>query len=129
MRVLPGRDDVLAAFYPGVLDMVGGIFFSTSSDGLHWTRPVRLLESPYDQSWRTRDYPVDGSLELDGVSRPGGVLRLPIQHRLDLRMEAIDDEGCPAKPFFCMYDLSVEGAPPLRLHGRAPSTRPCRAAT
>lgn len=105
MRELPDHVGVLAAFYPGVIDGVGGIFFSTSSDGFHWTRAVRLLESPHDMNHRTRDYPVDGRLEaVDSNSR--GLMRLAIEHRLDLRMEAIDDEGCPAKPYFCIYELS-----------------------
>ena len=34
---------LLAAFFPGVIERRGGVYFSTSSDGLHWSRPSRLL--------------------------------------------------------------------------------------
>ena len=88
------------------------MYFCTSLDGVHWSHPVRLLASPHDISYRTRDYPVDGdglglvSLQLspsaaaddDDASEAGGgggggeaVLCLTLQHRLDLRVEQVGD--------------------------------------
>ena len=125
VRELPGVPGLLAAFYPGTLDGKGGVFMSTSSDGVHFTRALRILESPHDNSFRTRDYPVDGRLE-SAFTPHDGILRMTIQHRLDLRMENVDDEGCPAKPYFCTYKLSIPALINASLKANAwrPPTRP-----
>ena len=38
----------------------GGIYASTSEDGVTWRRPQRILASDVLPEWRTADYPVDG---------------------------------------------------------------------
>ena len=106
VRVLPAHPDVLVAFFPAVIEHVGGIYMASSSDGVHWTRPTRLLHSPHDLHFRTRDYPVDGQVEAyDGGG--DGVLLLTVQHRQDMRVELVDDSGCPNRPHFCVYRLNA----------------------
>ena len=75
VRALPNNPKRLVAFYPGVIDHVGGVYFSTSTDGIRWTSPVRLFSSPHDMSYRTRDYPVDGSF-IDVKTTPSSQLSL-----------------------------------------------------
>jgi len=63
----------LVALYPGVWKGLGGVFMSTSGDGIHFSEPVRVLHSPvlaFQQ--RTADHPV-GSIDLGslGPSRGG----------------------------------------------------------
>lgn len=78
LRVLPGEADggggsssggaggrrgaVLFGLFPGHLGGEAGVFGCTSHDGVRWSRPVRLLASAAEAHWRTRDYPLDGSL-------------------------------------------------------------------
>ena len=55
----------LAAFFPAVIDGAGGVFVSFGRDGVHWSRPERLLESPTLNS-RTPDHPAGLVVHADG---------------------------------------------------------------
>jgi len=69
MSVRPlGQQSHLLGLFPAVIDAVGGMWCSTSTDGLRWARPLRVWESAVVTSERTRDWPVESAkLPEDGI--------------------------------------------------------------
>ena len=61
-----GGSDQLVAFFPAVIDGKGGVYVSFASDGLHWSRPERLLESPTLNA-RSTDHPAGLVEHRDGA--------------------------------------------------------------
>lgn len=100
-----GAAEGLVAFFPAVLGEEGGLFASTSDDGLLWRAPRRLLPSPVLPEWRTPDYPVDGYGLLPPVSI-APVTQLLVEH--DVVMEhgrAL--AGCVRPATLCAYNLTL----------------------
>ena len=99
--VVVGSDDRLYSLFPAVIEGVGAIFSSWSSDGVHWSRPLVLVESRVVGK-RTVDYQ---------VLVPGSTSRFYIQHNVcerapknRKRREAWSHEARPAArepPIMC----------------------------
>jgi hypothetical protein len=73
VRAVGTHEHALTAFFPAVIDGVGGLFMSTGDDGVRWSRPELLLPSPSFQS-RTPDHPA-GLIEHDDGAVSLWVLR------------------------------------------------------
>ena len=73
----------LVGLFPGVLRDEGGIWLSDSADGVHWSRPLRLMEVPIhrgkDGTTRTALHSVGGF----SVSA-GGAVQFEVDHRINL---------------------------------------------
>lgn len=103
----------LLGLMPAVLDGAGGVYLSSSSDGVAWSEPRRLLESEPLGEGRTVDHPVHG-VGLDDASETQ-TLRFYVQHSIELghgpRHDAwpyrpglrrpCEQEG--VEPFVCVY--------------------------
>ena len=126
----------LLGLMPAVLDGVGGVYLSRSSDGVAWSRPRRLLESEPLGEGRTVDHPVHG-IGLDASE----TLRFYVQHSIELghgpRHDAwpyrpglrrpCEQEG--VEPFICAYDAQLpqsseapRGEHARRMQRRGPRT-------
>merc|ERR1711934_713763 len=86
------HDEMLVGLFPAVIDGEGGIYLSRSQDGLHWSKPRRIMESE-PVGPRTRDYPVDG------FSVSAKRLLFSVDHSINLD----HDENCAAPPHTCDY--------------------------
>lgn len=98
----------LIAFFPTVVGNVGGLFASTSDDGVRWRTPHRLLASSVKAEYRTEDYPVDGSGMLTKGSSATSLLvevGVVLEHGPALR-------GCVRPAFLCAYDVKLPSAWP-----------------
>ena len=104
----------LLAIFPAVMEEVGGVYAALSSDGVAWSRPVRLLGAP-EMNGRTDLWPVDGELPASSGS---GAVRVAVQHSVDLREHKSPamDADCRVRPHTCVYELSARR---LVQHGRA----------
>ena len=117
VRVLRDRgegdeDGLLLGSFPGSLGGKAGVFCSVSRDGVHWSAPLRLLASRADGHWRTRDYPVDGSLAPPAQLGGEAAVRLVLQLGVDLReyKRAAMNEDCAqsvGRSRFCAYTLDA----------------------
>ena len=99
------HDEMLVGLFPAVIDGEGGIYLSHSRDGLHWSKPHRVMESK-PVGPRTRDYPVDG-FSVDAKR-----LAFSVDHSINLD----HDDNCAAPPHTCDYEIS--GASLQALLGR-----------
>lgn len=117
------------AFFPAVLGDDGGIYASSSDDGVTWRRPRRLLASDPLAEWRTADYPIDGGggfsngfSNVIGSNGPAAPLELPLLVERGVVLEhgkAL--EGCVRPPSLCAYNLTLpSGLLPIGAGG-APS--------
>ena len=73
----------LVGLFPGILRDEGGVWLSDSADGVHWSRPLRLMEVPIhrgaDGSARTALHSVGGfSASADGA------VHFEVDHRINL---------------------------------------------
>ena len=73
----------LVGLFPGILRDEGGVWLSDSADGVHWSRPLRLMEVPIhrgaDNSARTALHSVSGfSASADGA------VHFEVDHRINL---------------------------------------------
>jgi len=90
-----GHDDMLVGLFPAVIGGEGGIYLSHSLDGLHWSKPRRIMASP-PVGPRTQDYPVDG-FKVNGER-----LAFSVDHGINLE----HDDKCKAPPHTCDYEIS-----------------------
>ena len=100
-----GHDEMLVGLFPAVIGGEGGIYLSHSQDGLHWSKPRRIMGSP-PVGPRTQDYPVDG-FKVNGER-----LAFSVDHGINLD----HDDKCKAPPHTCDYEIS--GASLQALLGR-----------
>lgn len=136
---IPSRPNFLAAVFPAAIEGEGGVYWSTSFDGLKWSAPVRLMPSALRDNYRTADHPVDGWLRLLPPPREPQrrrqqkeqqqqqrVLRLSllVEHDIDLRdyttlrretpRAAVRyNDNCVQWPSVCEYE--ADAPDPLRL--------------
>ena len=88
---------------------------SSSTDGVTWRAPERLLASNILPEWRTGDYPVDGhglvfvghhsarhnlAMGPGAATSSGGVLQLQVEHAVVLA-HGKELDGCSQPPFVC----------------------------
>ena len=112
--------NLLVAFYPAAIEGRGGVFRSTSSDGVRWTAPECLLPSTIHAGYRTRDHPLDALLLAARVRVASslGSYRVLIEHNVDIRTHGNQDSDCKrAAPIVCEY--AMRRAPDInqnRLH-------------
>ena len=98
---------VLIALYPAVLGALGGgLFCSTSTDGVQWTRPLRLVDSPVSNGVRVSDWPVD----MQHSARGSGLLSIVLHHRVYLHTGGLSAACSRAyerlgRPTLCEYRL------------------------
>ena len=90
-------DEMLVGLYPAIIDGEGGIYLSHSTDGLHWSKPKRIMVSE-PVGPRTRDYPVDG-FKINNER-----LAFSVDHGINLD----HDDDCAAPPHTCDYEISGE---------------------
>ena len=57
--VQPISRHALLALFPAVLSGDGGVWCSTSTDGVHWARPLRVIRTPVVHGVRTPVHPVE----------------------------------------------------------------------
>ena len=98
----------LLGLFPAILEGLGGVWCSTSSDGVHWARPLRVWESAVVTGERTRDWPVESS-NLPEI----GVL---IEHNVHISLGGPDyfDTLCVnvSLPRLCSYRFPAAAAVP-----------------
>ena len=136
--------DRLVAFFPAVLSRrgtqqapEGGLYASTSEDGIEWRRPERLIASRVLPEWRTADYPVDGGgMWADeaghpGVGHPGaghpGAGHAPLSASLLVEQAVVMEHGkalagCARPASLCAYNVSL---PPSLTEVRRGKARAC----
>ena len=87
--------------FPAVINGVGGIYWSTSSTGLRWTRPELMMSSPHLDS-RVPIHPIGL------VPQPGRPTSLLVLHNVKILSEDVSRCDCSTKlePFVCQYDTS-----------------------
>ena len=104
----------LLAFFPAVVQggVEGGIYASTSDDGLRWRAPERVLRSDVLAEWRTADYPVDGTfgglrLPRDpGIGAGAAAVHLLVEEGVVMEHgRALD--GCARPPRLCMHSIAL----------------------
>ena len=87
----PSGDGRLAGLFPATFEvdglLKGGVFVSFSHDGVHWSSPRQVLESPTFGGVRTNDYPFDWQRQEDGR------LVLLIEHNVQLRPASEKDQA------------------------------------
>ena len=107
VRRLSQRSHLLGLF-PAILEGLGGVWCSTSSDGVHWARPLRVWESAVVTGERTSDHPVESS-NLPEI----GVL---IEHNVHISLGGPDyfDTLCVnvSLPRLCSYRFPAAAAVP-----------------
>ena len=107
MNVQPAGERLLAVF-PAVLDDAGGVWVATSSDGEHWSRPLRVFASKVIDG-RTDDHPA-GLVLRAGSELAGDGQRAALYV---LRGVNIDDRSSVGNkeyaehvpPILCRYDF------------------------
>ena len=104
---IEAREDALVGLFPAVIDGRGGIYYSESTDGLHWLKPQLLMESNIFGP-RTDDYPVDGF-----VASASGGLSFAVDHGIVLEHgkevdAAASQSGACTPPHTCRYELSAK---------------------
>ena len=106
-----GHDEMLVGLFPAVIGGKGGIYLSHSQDGLHWSKPRRIMASP-PVGYRTKDYPVDG-FKVNGER-----LAFSVDHGINLEHSyGRAKHKCKAPPpHTCDYEIS--GASLKALLGR-----------
>ncbi len=99
------RNDVLVSLFPGVINGVAGIFYSESTNGLHWRKPLMIMDSTrFGQ--RSNDYPVDGF-----VANETGIFfsvdhGINLEHGEDVEGDAAENGKC-TPPHTCRYEISA----------------------
>ena len=89
----------------------GGLYTSSSEDGVTWRTPQRLLASAVLPEYRTADYPIDG----DGLFAPTAAehgahtLSLLIEHQVVLE-HGPALRGCVRPPTVCAHTVSLPAA-------------------
>ena len=85
--VVRADGEKLVGLFPGSLRGEGGVWLSESVDGVHWGRPLRLIEVPVREDGRTDLHPVGGfSASADGA------ITFEVDHRVNL------DHACAGAP-------------------------------
>ncbi|KAL1511591.1 hypothetical protein AB1Y20_006385 [Prymnesium parvum] len=113
--VRPLWEDALLALFPAVIEGRGGIFCSVSREGVHWSRPLRILASPVVHGSRTRDHPIDQAGPLDDAA-----IEIGVQHDVYLHLGRASSCDAVPLPSFCSYRLEWEGARPPHLASVCP---------
>jgi hypothetical protein len=106
---------VLVGLFPAVLAAHGGgLFCSTSDDGLHWARPRRVLQSRVSDGVRVGDWPVELTRVRTRRAADERVetVRLVLQHHVYLHTGGIAD-ACHRtyqrldQPILCDYRIRL----------------------
>lgn len=109
-------EEGLLGLFPGVLHgQGGGVFWTMSRDGLHWTHPQLLMRSAHKQR-RTADHPVGFEIvPSDGLC--GGarsrrrkreeMLRLHVEHQISTL------RGNLSRPYHCVYAFCLRALRPV----------------
>lgn len=107
----------MVGLFPAVVEGKGGLYCAVSRAGVHWSRPLRILQSEVVDGTRTRDHPVD-------QARPSPLISSAWQHSAALRSRSPWPSPFPPfSPLPCSYSLS---SPPLRSAPLPASSHPCR---
>lgn len=104
-----GHDEMLVGLFPAVIGRQGGIYLSHSQDGLHWSKPRRIMASP-PVGYRTKDYPVDG-FKVNGER-----LAFSVDHGINFEHNYGRHKCKAPPPHTCDYEIS--GASLQALLGR-----------
>ena len=95
MAVKALRNEMLVGLFPAIIEGKGGIYLSSSKNGVQWTQPQLLMESEHEGP-RTRDFPVDGFVIEDYR------LVFSVDHQIYLE----HDDACDAPPYTCTYEVT-----------------------
>jgi hypothetical protein len=104
----------LLGLFPGVVNSSGGIWCSTSTDGVHWRAPLRVWRSAVWERTRTRDWPVEGGLDVGTHRGSHGTrpLSIVIEHNVYLSLGGFDYFETLCKeatlPWLREYRIQVE---------------------
>ena len=95
--------DKLIGLFPAVIDKTGGIYYSESTDGVHWLKP-HLVMGSQTFGVRNDDYPVDGF-----ISNQSGLFfsvdhEIVLEHGEDFNAEA-SAKGLCTPPHSCQYEI------------------------
>ena len=107
--------DGLLGLYPAVIDKLAGIWCSASSDGVTWTKPVRMWWSEVVFETRSKDWPVDihTSEATNGDGASVG-FEIVVEHDVHISLGGVDyfKTLCvnATKPRLCSYRFKHYGS-------------------
>ena len=89
----------------------GGVYLSTSDDGVSWTAPQRLIWSEAaDNEGRTTDHPVDHGIEVGADGRVSVAMQHELQLMHDGYVDLCGQAGHPPRPFLCRHTFDADGS-------------------
>ena len=102
--VVPVGRHALLSLFPAVIGGRGGVWCSTSTDALHWAKPLLLMPSETVTGVRSRDHPLE--------VRDAGASAISMLHNVYFHLAEQRSNGCAdiERPHICTYRFKPTAA-------------------